>query len=295
VKHICRERCALFLGASYELCVPYLATRLMKEIRIGYSKIYNAEGCNLLGRKEIILQFLVNGIEVRVFVGSEHKHLISVFSESGSNNKSVQIHPTPKIYPADLYTEILALQTLQVEDDIAEAFENRNEKAKEFIGSKAIELHPNLSIATDYIAGLIGLRLHNNLVRKLITEQSYEYCTLSDIYSFRSGFVMNFIPSIEWDISEGNRVIFPKLQEAWSLEEAAKILAWVLRAWDAEDPILRFVSLFIPLEIVVKKYNEINNGPSEIDIWGKQRKEILKIVQGASIDNKEAGWTVSST
>jgi hypothetical protein len=199
----------------------------MKEIRVGYSKIYNAEGCHLLGREEIILQFLVNEIEVRVFVGSEHKHLISVFSESGSNNKSVQIHPAPKIYPADLYTEILALQTIPVEDDVAEAFENRNEKAKEFIDSKAIELHPYLSIATDYIAGLIGLRLHNNLVRKLITEQSYEYCNLSNKYSIRAGFKVNVIPSVEWDISEGNVVAFPKLKKVWKLEKAAEILAWV--------------------------------------------------------------------
>jgi hypothetical protein len=60
-----------------------------------------------------------------------------------------------------------------------------------------------------------------------------------------------------------------------------------LRAWDAEDPTLRFVSLFIPLEIVVKKFIKINKVPIEIDIWDKQRKEILKIVQQTSIDNKE--------
>jgi hypothetical protein len=53
---------------------------------------------------------------------------------------------------------------------------------------------------------------------------------------------------------EAIRAKMPLLERKWTWEKASEILAWLLRAWGAEDPILRFVSLFIPLDCVIPRH-----------------------------------------
>ena len=52
----------------------------------------------------------------------------------------------------------------------------------------------------------------------------------------------------------GQNVIKERLTDLvsrWKCEKASEVLAWLLRAWSAEDPVLKFVSLFTPLESVM--------------------------------------------
>jgi hypothetical protein len=196
----------------------------MKEIQVCYSKIFNAHGVNLLGSEDIILHFIARGVNIEVYVGSSHRY--PVFYAELRDKSSL----SQEKYTAEIYTEIVASQWFQVEDEIAEALENGNDAAFKFISKRAKEFHSQLSIATDFIAGFIGLRLHKSFVRTLISEQSYVLPNLRSYKIILGGKIRPFsvIPVIDWDISEGNKIIFPKLQKAWSLESAAEILAWLL-------------------------------------------------------------------
>jgi hypothetical protein len=59
----------------------------MKSVRVGYSKIYNARGCSLLGRDEILLRFPVGAINVEVYVGPNPRHIIAGFKIGSEETK----------------------------------------------------------------------------------------------------------------------------------------------------------------------------------------------------------------
>ena len=68
----------------------------------------------------------------------------------------------------------------------------------------------------------------------------------------------------------------PLLERKWPWEKASEVLAWLLRAWGAEDPILRFVSLFIPLDCIIPGM------PHSKDAWEQTRSELLALIQKQS-------------
>ena len=66
----------------------------------------------------------------------------------------------------------------------------------------------------------------------------------------------------------------PQIPPTW--ERASEVLAWLLRAWAAKDSVLKFVSLFIPLECVIPAVpkKELNEWE-----WMKKRQAIFSLVK----------------
>ncbi|WP_411725479.1 hypothetical protein [Methyloglobulus sp.] len=267
----------------------------MKAVRVGYSKIFNASGCSLLGRDEILLRFNFSAINVEVYVGPNPRHMIASFTigqEEPKDAKSIdhvsreQEYTTlsPENYPANLYTELVATQFIEVDDALASAFHSRNEVARDKILPKAEEGESSLITALDFVAGVLGLRLHKFLVSTPITEQRYAYRDNGTSYAISASLAFNCIATHDWDVSEGFRMPITKLQKQWTSEKAAEVLAWLLRAWAAKDPVLEFVSLFIPLECVIPRL-----AIAEKDTWNQKRSALLAIIENveASQDSKE--------
>ena len=82
----------------------------------------------------------------------------------------------------------------------------------------------------------------------------------------------------QWDVSDTGltvtKIRMPTLQQGKTWKEAAEVLAWLLRAWAAEDPVLEFVSLFIPLERVIPPLP-----PMGKEAWDQKRNAILAILE----------------
>src|SRR5258708_38360165 len=106
----------------------------MKTVRVGYSRLYNAGGCSLLGREEMNMRFDFGGMNVIAHVGSKTRHIVlsmKVGPHEPMDEKLRSSHvtrergydvPSPEIFPADLYTDLVATQVIEVEDALATAF-----------------------------------------------------------------------------------------------------------------------------------------------------------------------------
>lgn len=260
----------------------------IRSIRIGYVKLFNARGCTLSGGKEVLLRFEIEDVVVEAYVGPSYRHLVTVFQvgpecPTDDKGKSYTTRalsftvPSPEIFPADLYTELVATQWIEVEDSLANAFYNKDTAARTDVLKLAEARINKLGRATEYIAGVIGLRLHRKLVARPISEQSCAYREKSSSYAFNAGMMFKMDEAYQWDTSDENLAFLrerfrPQLsRRTW--EKAAEILAWLTRAWMADDPVLEFVSLFVPLECVIP-------GPQTSGSWEDSRKALLVAVEG---------------
>jgi hypothetical protein len=270
----------------------------MKTVRVGYGRLYNARGCSLFGRDEVLLKFAFGIIDVEAYVGPNPRHIIAGFKIGPAEAKDSKVCgrasrareyelPSPEKFPADLYTELVATESIEVDDALATAFHGHEEAARAEMLRRAEEMDSSLTTALDYVAGVLGLFVHNILVRTPITEQRYAYRERGS-YAISASLGVKVIPSHEWDVSDegltATKSRMPKLLREWTWEKAAEVLAWLVRAWASEDPVLEFVSLFIPLELVIPEAPR-----AEREQWDQKRKAVLAIIERetAALDRNE--------
>jgi len=261
---------------------------VMQTIRVGLGRLYNASACSNLGRDEILLPFPLGSIEVRAYIGPNPQHIIGTWTvgppqpQDPAAQKTVYVGreyvvPSPEKFPSDFYTELVAVQQIKVKGDLASAFQSRDMQARAEILRIAEEHRPSFTMALDCVAGILGLRLHSLLVTTPITEQLYAYRDKGSPYAYTMSLPITVTESYLLDISneglEAIRAKMPLLERKWTWEKASEILAWLLRAWGAEDPILRFVSLFIPLDCVIPGM------PRSKDDWEQRRRDLLSLIQ----------------
>jgi len=235
------------------------------------------------------MRFNFKDIEVCVYVGSKKKHTVLSMKVGppvatdekvltrASREREFEV-PSPEIFPADLYTELIASQALEVEDELARAFFDRDKVARDEMLRRAAQKHALFTSALDFAAGVLGLRLHHILVDTPIDEQCFAYRKKGDPYAFTATVHYTVADSYEWDISDGGitatRKRLPPLQPDWTWERAAEVLAWLLRAWAAKDSVLEFVSLFTPLECVIPGVPK-----KELKGWEKNRQAMLALAK----------------
>jgi hypothetical protein len=261
----------------------------MKTVRVGYSRLYNARGCSLLGRDEVLLRFTFGAIDVEAYVGPNKRHTILGFKVGPPLPKDPTVRermsqargydwPPPEKFPADLYTELVATEAIEIDDALAAAFHGRDEAARDEMLCIARERESSLITALDYVAGILGLRLHSLLVRTPITEQHYAYRDKDAPYAVSASLHLKVGATYKWDVSDegltATKSKMPTLRRGWTWEKAAEVLAWLLRAWAAEDPVLEFVSLFIPLECVIPELPIVGKGA-----WDQKRSAVLAIIE----------------
>ena len=260
----------------------------MKTVRVGYSRLYNASRCSLLGRDEVLLRFTFGTIDVEAYVGPNPRHVIASFKASlvpkdakaqGRVSRAREYEsPSPEKFAADFYTELVATEAIEVDDALAEAFHGRDKVARAEMLRRAEKRASSLITALDFMAGVLGLRLHYSLVRTPIMEQRYAYRDRGAPYAFGWSLPVKVRATHEWDVSDkgltATKTMMPKLRRGWTWEKAAEVLAWLLRAWATEDPVLEFVSLFILLECVIPKLSIAENNP-----WDQQRSAVLALIE----------------
>jgi hypothetical protein len=271
----------------------------MKTVLVGYSRLYNARGCSLLGNDEALLRFSVGAIEVEAYVGPTPRYSVAVFKIGPAEPKDPAARsrsprgkeydlPLRDNYPADIYTELVAKRSIDVDDALAEAFHGRDKAAQAEILRRAKEQESSLISAIDYVAGVLGLRVHSLLVRTPITEQSYAYRDKGAPYALRVALRVEIVGTHDWDVSDEGlsetKSRMPVLRKQWTWESASEVLAWLLRAWATEDPVVKFVSLFIPLESVIPEVPRAGR-----DAWDHHRSALLVLVEeeATAPDRKE--------
>ena len=266
------------------------AGRRMKTVRIAYSRIYNAKGCSFLGHDECLLKFPLGTIKVEANIGPRLGHLVLAFKSGPERltdpkaQKSVSREqeyqdPPPDKFPADVYKELNASQYIEVSDELFEAFQCKEAAARSEILRRAKENKAALTSALNFVAGVLGFRLHFLLVRVPITEQWYAYRDQSTSYALEGSLQLKALEACKCDLSDeampAIRSKIPQLQTTWTWKKAGSVLAWLLRAWSAEDPILEFVSLFVPLERIIPESPQESNESS----WDQKKSALLAIIE----------------
>jgi hypothetical protein len=264
----------------------------MKAIRVGRSRLYSvmAAADSLINRHdEALLRFRFGSIDVEAYLGPDPRHAVLTFkldppipkdpkAPPCTSRRRGSEWPPPGEFPADFYTELVATETIEVDDAIAAAFQGRDKAASAEMSRRANEREPLLTAALDYVAGIVGLRLHSLLVTTPVIEQHYAYRDKGVPYEVNTLLKLKTTEAYDWGVSDkgltASKSRMPEIQIGWTWEKAAEVLAWLLRAWSAEDPVLEFVSSFIPLECVIPEL-PITAGNS----WDLRRRAVLAIVR----------------
>lgn len=261
----------------------------MKEIKAGLGRIYNARKCSLLNTKELAMKFILSDIEVNAIVGPELRHSILGLPVGPPMPKDAEINkyitrakrvefPSPEVFPADMYLEIIATKRIIIEDDLAESFSKKEKNARGKILKVVENDREKLSKTIDYVAGVIGLQIHKVLVDTPILEQLYAYRENGISYAISTNFNLITTDHFTWDNKSKKKneleTIVSQDDKNNKWEASSHVLSWLLRSWSAEDNILKFVSLFICLECVIPKMTK-----KEEKNWKKNREYLTELVK----------------
>ena len=183
----------------------------MQTIRVGHCRLYNARGSSLVNGDEVILRFPFGTIDVEAYVGANPRHKIVVLTLGHPPDKEVPVRasrergyevPSPERFPADLYTELVAAESIEVDDALAAAFHARDEAARVEILRRAEVVESSHTAALDYVAGVLGLYVHKFLVSTPITNQSFAYRDKGAPYALRTSISIDVVKPHDWDVSD---------------------------------------------------------------------------------------------
>ena len=229
-------------------------------------------GCSLADREELSITFPLNDLEIWVYLGPKPKFGITVSSGGkylvpGETSLMVTSEykkdATESSHPHHFFTEISCIKQVEVSDEISRAFHAKEAKGHDELLVLAEQSAAPLKVASDLIAGTIGLRFHRQFVLEEINENFF--ALRSDIdyaYNYAS-------PSVE--LLEDPRLnangvkIMRSFLEAVgkaspeAIEFGASAMAWLLRSWVERDHISKFMSLFIPIEVILAGYGDSDN------------------------------------
>ncbi len=263
----------------------------MAHILIGLGRFYAAHAIDEMQHDRTVVRTQLGATRISVGIGAQTSHGIMCFASDPAQPRDSEVapwesrrpqlqHPPAQVFPADAYVEIVATEKLEVEDGLAQAFENRDPDARTKVFKLSRSREAALRLAIDFAAGVIGLHVHSLLVSNIVTEQVYAYRSENNTYAYRAALSIEVTESIPWD-GPANALCHAafdranKMSEASVWEESAEALAWLVRAWGARDPVLRFVSLFIPLEMVIPSLAELDEQFS----WPRERLELSEFLQ----------------
>ena len=158
----------------------------MKTIVVGFSRLYNAGMCELLGGENVAFNFHFDNVSVEAYIGHRPKHSVMSF-EPGSPERAYTMRTNETmrlkgrialgkhLHPADLYVELIASQKAHVDDELAEAFYAKKTEARSAVLRLAEDQRALFDRALDYVAGVIGLRLNYQFINKPIDSQCFAY------------------------------------------------------------------------------------------------------------------------
>lgn len=263
----------------------------MQTIQVGFSRLYDAGICELLGGENVQFNFLLDNVSVEAYIGHRPKHsMVSFDPKSHGRSYTMPTNETMRLtgrialartlHPADLFVELIASQKASVDDALAESFYAKESEARSAVLRIAEGQKTLFDRSLDYVAGVLGLRLNYQFINKPIDSQCFAYRRKGEQYSLSVPLHITTVEPYTLDLSEVTKPAFrrrfPLPAAGWAWQDSSEVLAWLLRAWSASDPIQRFVALFIPLECVIPAIPKKELNESE---WGKKRTALLDLAK----------------
>ena len=275
----------------------------MAKTKIGFRQLYLARGCGIAEDQELDHTFSVDGIEVKLYLGKRPK--LNIVSQT---KKIIPFDPTQKtpmsmgtisIQPVEkteyndgFFTDIFCTKEIDVPQISIDRLKSGGTEltvGKIEILEIAKKNHgKEFEIVANYIAGMIGLRYHFQLVFEVINEVYWLWLDDQKEWSVDSihGPVMQILESITLNESGKQRIRELKFREDASVElmrSAGISLDLLKKAWQDHGPASKFINLFTSLEVAIKA-----KVSGKIESLNPIIEEIKDVIQ-SSLEGSEKG------
>jgi len=254
---------------------------------LGVRRLYDALGCNVTDEKNILVKGkIADNKRCSIYLGPNPPLGIMTLEadQYGIPGKESKILNTNIGYKSDCFLEIVITMEYEASEKISEGILNKNKDAREVLLS-IIKKQSNLfEKLIDSISGIIGLKLHRQLVLKPLIENSLILSGPEPVSSF-TGPVIEMLEPIS--INENAGPILESYIEALeSIEEnvlakAGSVFHWLTKAWREQDSVAKFIYLFIPLEAILQSDEK---APNEAH---RNIEALIELVEKSEDTNKE--------
>lgn len=270
----------------------------MTSEQVGLRRLYDPRGCSLAGAEEIRVRFAVGqGMTVEAYLGPRPRFGITVQSGVISkylvpgepmNLTTIEFNQdaSASSYPRHFFTEVACLLDVDIEAEQSRRFHSGEPGSEQPLLALVEQHREQLTGVLNLVAGVVGLRFHRQFVLEVITENPVALRGPDDYAHSIVGPPVEILEAIT--VTQDGQHLFadmlPAIGQAGgrTRDTAAAALSWLLRAWAEEDPVSKFIALFIPLEIILTNGNGL---PPDIKEAAVQMRRIVSEHSGEHRDN----------
>jgi hypothetical protein len=266
-------------------------------VKVGYKRLYNSLGLSLPNDAPIDITVRLRDVEAHVYIGREPGLGISaatgsryyILGREGSlGTMSFGRKDVSESHPIDLLTEISCATEVETTEETASGFQRDDQHAVQAVFALAESQSEIFRQTLDVIAGTIGLRLHPQFVIVILAENPIAFKQDGTLSQTLHGNVVQVLENLSLTDKAGENLSAMLQLIAAASSEArefgASALGWLLRAWRESDTLSKFMSLFIPIEVILSavKYDEAERAEQKrID---SEIEEILRAKGGAQAE-----------
>lgn len=239
----------------------------MAKLTVGYRRLYDALGCSIETAEAFQLGLrMSDALHAEVYLGPSPRFGITLQSASDSflvpgeapvaTRLEHQADSSKSTHPRRFFTEVACLLKVEATDELAIRFLNKESSAQEELLALAEKNGELLKDAIHLLAGTIGLKFHRQFVIRVLSE-NYLVLRPDDVPVLQmNGPAVEILQSVALN-SRGIDALTGLLTACSQADHelqrrAGDVLRWLLRAWKEQDALARFLSLFVPLEMILE-------------------------------------------
>lgn len=260
----------------------------MHTATLGFRRLYDALGVGTSAVGEIHHKIrLREGKNVSVYLGPKPPlGIVSLeSSQYGIPGRKHMVFSAKSEYEAPAFLEITVGTSREITQHQLELLKVNDKDTREQLLSEANEHEESAVRFLDVISGVLGLRVHRQLVLKPLIENCFITGEFAPASSF-TGPAVEILENIEANTNTGSHLRGLLNGMTSTPEElllkGGGVLHWLLLAWRERDAIAKFMYLFVPLEAVLPTNNELAAA-------SKAKLESLEsLVRSSDVTNKDA-------
>lgn len=232
----------------------------MPNIEIGYRKLYEAGGCEIQGPAELCFDIpLKNRLTAHVTIGPKPRFGIWII-KSEKYLLHTRTHQQDAKFFADatesnsevkFFTEIAILFKEEVSRKLVAQLGDTKSGASTKLLNLAKKRAKELERSAEYVAGLLGVRVHRQFVLEPLNQNFVVARTPFPVVEGVGDWTEIIDPCVlnQLGVSQVPKALsLVALNAGKDFENHADILRWLLRAWPERNPVLRFLAFFIAIE-----------------------------------------------
>jgi hypothetical protein len=159
---------------------------------VGIRRLFDALGCSVENGQEICVSDLLSGgKQARLYIGPNPPlGILALESEQyGIPGRETKLLHADNKYKSDCYLEISITFEYEADEALSRGIQNKDQGAREALLQIAKERSPLFEKLLDAISGIIGLKLHRQLVLKQLVENVFISSGPEPVSSFTGPFV----------------------------------------------------------------------------------------------------------